>query len=278
MKIRYTIILFSILLAGLLAQDEFISRGRIELAEGIILPVIDLPPGMTDCGWFNFNADPGYEGGHIYSDAGILGLLQYLQYIDKKVEVVAVETSCSGGFGWGTLTILSIHEIPELPDLTVVQEYPDECSPEVLLDMYIPTMYPVVDYETMQWEGNNEYLIWIDIYQDGAETSDSLNLPYYFDTPPIGEYEFTITYNYWRDNSLEMYQTVQGDFLIEPAEHTDINSDGQFNVLDIVAVVQIILETIEVGAYEYCLADCNGDEIVDIIDIFCYLEWMIPID
>ena len=47
----------------------------------------------------------------------------------------------------------------------------------------------------------------------------------------------------------------------------DINNDGLLDVLDIVVVVNIIVETYEPSDDEFSAADMNSDGVVDVLDI-----------
>ena len=47
----------------------------------------------------------------------------------------------------------------------------------------------------------------------------------------------------------------------------DINSDGIINVVDIVAVVNIILGSLEPSEPQSCSADVNQDSIINVVDI-----------
>ena len=47
----------------------------------------------------------------------------------------------------------------------------------------------------------------------------------------------------------------------------DVNSDGSIDVLDIVVVVNIIIETYIPSEVEFSAADLNSDGVVDVLDI-----------
>jgi hypothetical protein len=47
----------------------------------------------------------------------------------------------------------------------------------------------------------------------------------------------------------------------------DVNADGSIDVLDIVVVVNIIVETYEPSDDEFSAADMNSDGVVDVLDI-----------
>ena len=47
----------------------------------------------------------------------------------------------------------------------------------------------------------------------------------------------------------------------------DVNADGSIDVLDIVVVVNIIIETYEPSDEEFSAADMNSDGVVDVLDI-----------
>ena len=47
----------------------------------------------------------------------------------------------------------------------------------------------------------------------------------------------------------------------------DVNADGSIDVLDIVVVVNIIIETYTPSDDEYSAADMNNDGMVDVLDI-----------
>ena len=47
----------------------------------------------------------------------------------------------------------------------------------------------------------------------------------------------------------------------------DVNTDGNIDVLDIVVVVNIIIETYEPSDEEFSAADMNSDGVVDVLDI-----------
>ncbi len=47
----------------------------------------------------------------------------------------------------------------------------------------------------------------------------------------------------------------------------DVNSDGSIDVLDIVVVVNIIVQTYDPSEDEFVAADMNSDGVVDVLDI-----------
>ena len=47
----------------------------------------------------------------------------------------------------------------------------------------------------------------------------------------------------------------------------DINNDGIFNVLDIVALVNFVIDSSEISGQELCAADLNSDGIINVLDI-----------
>ena len=47
----------------------------------------------------------------------------------------------------------------------------------------------------------------------------------------------------------------------------DVNADGSIDVLDIVLVVNIIIETYDPSDDEFSAADINNDGVVDVLDI-----------
>ena len=47
----------------------------------------------------------------------------------------------------------------------------------------------------------------------------------------------------------------------------DVNTDGNIDVLDIVVVINIIIETYDPGDDEFSAADMNSDGVVDVLDI-----------
>ena len=51
------------------------------------------------------------------------------------------------------------------------------------------------------------------------------------------------------------------------AQVGDVNGDGSIDVLDIVVVVTIIIETYAPNNDEFSAADMNSDETVDVLDI-----------
>jgi hypothetical protein len=52
----------------------------------------------------------------------------------------------------------------------------------------------------------------------------------------------------------------------------DINQDDEFNVLDIILVVNIILEFINPDDYQICSADLNADLQINILDVVALVD------
>ena len=48
--------------------------------------------------------------------------------------------------------------------------------------------------------------------------------------------------------------------------------DGTVDILDVVFAVNIILEIIEPEPVQWWGADCNGDEVVNILDALCMVS------
>ena len=55
----------------------------------------------------------------------------------------------------------------------------------------------------------------------------------------------------------------------------DLNQDGIINIIDIVAVVNIILDNSMATEEELCAADVNGDGIINVIDIIAIVNQII---
>ena len=55
----------------------------------------------------------------------------------------------------------------------------------------------------------------------------------------------------------------------------DINNDGIFNVLDIVALVNFVIDSSGITAEELCAADINSDGIINVLDIVSLVNLVI---
>ena len=61
----------------------------------------------------------------------------------------------------------------------------------------------------------------------------------------------------------------------ETCSTMDINNDGIINVIDIVAVVNIILGNLNPNENESCAADINSDSIINVIDIVAIVNYIL---
>ena len=60
----------------------------------------------------------------------------------------------------------------------------------------------------------------------------------------------------------------RGEFFYESScSAGDINNDGILNILDIVSLVNIIIDTPDISDLESCASDMNVDGVIDILDI-----------
>jgi len=103
--------------------------------------------------------------------------------------------------------------------------------------------------------------------EPGAASQIDLN----FDTAFIssGEYDYTLILktNDFHFPNIEIPITLSVDeFPCAGAELGDLNEDGEWNILDIILIVNIILYDTE-DECEFYIADLNGDESINVLDI-----------
>ncbi len=110
-------------------------------------------------------------------------------------------------------------------------------------------------------------------------TSDN-NSPMYFPTVtvtssnPIATFSLTDegTYTFHcgtNPGNSNLWGTIHVDGGVEGPTCTpsDLNEDGVTNILDIVTIVNIILQTVTPTDYQVCASDVNADGITNILDI-----------
>jgi len=89
---------------------------------------------------------------------------------------------------------------------------------------------------------------------------------------PLGEYELTFTYALLFDYPYNEVYPDLVDGLFTVVAQGDVNGDGSVNVSDVILIVSIILETHHPTPGELCVADCNDDDQVDILDAVCVVN------
>lgn len=76
-----------------------------------------------------------------------------------------------------------------------------------------------------------------------------------------------VTFTVIPESAFDLQKTTEFHLHIYLPESGDVNLDGYVDVLDILVVVAIILETTELQPYHYEIVDLNNDESIDIFDI-----------
>ena len=132
-----------------------------------------------------------------------------------------------------------------------------------------------------------------------ATNSDFIDFSYYNNFPISNTFAYASSVNIYdidNDNDLEVFGGTTGDVvIIDIKENTslnnywniyranyhrdgyylsdsvctagDINNDGTLDILDIVSMINIIIDSPELTDVEFCASDMNSDGIIDILDI-----------
>ncbi|UCE18820.1 MAG: dockerin type I repeat-containing protein [Gemmatimonadota bacterium] len=89
---------------------------------------------------------------------------------------------------------------------------------------------------------------------------------------PLGEYEFVFSRVELGDPWINIIPVSSENGILKLLVRGDVNIDGKVNVQDVWLTVEIIIGHHQPNSDELLLADCNKDELVNVLDVVCLIH------
>ncbi|MBC8479648.1 MAG: hypothetical protein H8D46_04215 [FCB group bacterium] len=269
-KCLLTVVLVILLFGpGIQAQERITIQGIVEL--------IEFNPDGCNCAPLRIVRDDGY--GDFGFGVAPQSQLEFMPFVNQHVEMTGFYAifECTGPYGvcddQVVIIVQSIDLLISPPVLVLEPSDSDECTQENWLNAMITTYQHIENTSTWFYQTEEQILMFTDVYQSEVAEHDTVHFEENLGRFDNGTYEITAVFNYFLDDEIPHYLTVQQEIFINSVLHSDINKDGNRNILDVVRLVGMVLGNIPYDDYDACIADCNGDDLMDILDVFCVIQW-----